>query len=136
MSIKFKNNSAAIKQCLERGCGRWLENTAEAITQKVRQNTAVDTGRTRDGWTKIVNKDAGIAFVGNTTENAVWEEFGTGEYALSGDGRKGGWVYADEKGGFHFTRGKQPKRAFQKAYLQSKNRAVLLAEKIVGEELK
>ena len=24
-------------------------------------------------------------------ENAIWEEFGTGEYALNGDGRKGKW---------------------------------------------
>lgn len=136
MSVKLNKNSAAVKKSLERGCGRWLEATAEEITMNARQNTAVDTGKTRDAWGKIVNRDEGTAVVGNTLENAVWEEFGTGEYALSGDGRKDGWVYADEKGGFHFTRGKQPKRAFHKAYLQSKNRAVLLAEKIVREELK
>ncbi|MBE6846070.1 MAG: HK97 gp10 family phage protein [Ruminococcus sp.] len=136
MNIRLENNSVAVKEILERGCEKWLEKTAEAITQKVRQNTSVDTGETRDGWEKIVNKDAGVAIVGNTLENAVWEEFGTGEYALSGDGRKGGWVYADEKGGFHFTRGKPPKRAFHKAYLQCENEAALLAEKIIREELK
>jgi hypothetical protein len=29
--------------------------------------------------------------------NAVYEEFGTGEYAFNGNGRKGGWFYVDER---------------------------------------
>lgn len=54
--------------------------------------------------------------IGSPLENAIWEEFGTGEYALNGDGRKGGWFYVDEFGVGHFTHGKKPTRALWNAF--------------------
>ena len=56
------------------------------------------------------------AIIGSSDQNAIWEEFGTGEHALQGNGRKGGWSYQDEKGDWHYTTGKKPSRAFFKAY--------------------
>lgn len=44
-----------------------------------------------------MDESAQVATVGNPLQNAIWEEFGTGEYALEGDGRKTPWRYKDEK---------------------------------------
>ena len=73
-----------------------------------------------------------VATVGSPLENAIWEEFGTGEYALKGDGRKGGWFYEDEEGVGHFTHGKKPSRALHNAVTTKKAKLV----KIVCDNLK
>ena len=57
---------------------------------------------------------------------------GTGEYALNGDGRKGGWVYKDDKGEFHFTFGKTPLRPFFTAMTKLKPKL----EKMAAQKLK
>ena len=54
-------------------------------------------------------------------KNALWEELGTGIYALNGDGRKNKWVYRTPDGKFHTTVGKKPRRALYNAYNSKKN---------------
>ena len=55
--------------------------------------------------------------IGSDLENAIYEEYGTGEYALHGDGRKGGWVYKSDKDGkFYHTLGKTPRQPLTKAF--------------------
>ena len=99
-----------------------LECAAEMVSQTAR-NTRVDTGQLKGSWRSDVDKksDGYEAVIGSPLENAIWEEFGTGEYALQGNGRKGGWVYVDEEGNGHFTHGKTPSRAFHNAYTSLKN---------------
>jgi hypothetical protein len=50
--------------------------------------------------------------IGATAVHGPWIEFGTGEFAESGSGRKGGWVYYYEgkkgEAGFRFTLGNKP----------------------------
>lgn len=125
----IKNNSKVIKDTIEMGVQKWLEQSAELILSKTKKNTAVDSGKTREGWVKIVNPESHTAVVGNFLENAVWEEFGTGEYALWENGRKGGWIYKSKDGNFYFTKGKTPKRALQKAYSETREQIILLAER-------
>jgi len=43
--------------------------------------------------------------VGPETDYAPYLEYGTGEFAEGGNGRKGGWRYKDEEGNWHFTFG-------------------------------
>ncbi len=117
----FKDNSKAIKSAIENGCEKWIDKTAEMILNSVKENTAVDTGQTRDGW--CVEREKECAVIGNPLENAVWEEFGTGEYAINGNGRKRGWYYKDKNGQFYHTYGKQPRRPFQRAYIQNLKKA-------------
>ena len=105
-----------------------LEEVAGELESQVKRNTAVKTGQTKNSWTHRVTGSmmAGEykAIVGSPMENAIWEEFGTGEYALNGDGRKGGWFYKDEDGVGHFTHGKHPRRPLHKAYSSMKNKLV------------
>jgi hypothetical protein len=125
-----------VKSSLERGCSKWLEETAQAVVSKTKENTAVSSGRTREGWSCILNREEGFAVIGNPLENTVWEEFGTGEYALSGDGRKNGWVYRNDDGEFRFTYGKQPGRPMMRGYLQLRESSVQSAESIFKEVMK
>mgnify|MGYP007128414196 FL=1 len=79
----------------------------------------VDTGQTKGSYKYMVDegKDESTVAVGSDLENAIWEEFGTGEYALHGDGRKGGWVYKSKKDGkFYHTYGKTPRQPLTKAF--------------------
>ena len=74
--------------------------------------------------------------IGSNLENAIWEEFGTGEYALHGDGRKGGWVYKDAKGNFHYTRGKTPNRPLNNAFTALKSKLIKRYEDILRSKMK
>lgn len=121
---------------IEKGCGVWLDKTADMIKEKASENTAVNTGKTRSGWGKNINYSQKSATIGNVHKNAVWEEFGTGRYAQNGNGRKEGWKYKGDDGNFYFTNGKLPKHAFQRAFEQNQNKAVFLAQKIFKEGLK
>nr|DAW49209.1 MAG TPA: protein of unknown function (DUF4416) [Caudoviricetes sp.] len=43
--------------------------------------------------------------IGTDVEYGVYQELGTGIYAEGGGGRPTPWVYQDEKGNWHYTRG-------------------------------
>lgn len=118
----FKDNSLKVKKAIAQACEQWLEEASgELASQTRRRQTRVDTGDTKGSWTHKVISDR-EAVVGNPLENAIWEEFGTGEYALNG-GRKGGWVYKSPKDGkFHRTYGKTPLRPLYKAYNATKGK--------------
>ena len=94
-----------------------LEECGGEMVSAVKRNSRVDTGRTKNSFQYKVDDSTHTVYIGSNADNAVGEEFGTGEHALAGNGRKGGWVYKDAKGKWHFTRGKKPSRAFWNAYV-------------------
>lgn len=110
----------------------FLHEAAGELEAQVKRNTAVDTGQLKASWSYVVDKDALEARVGSPLENAIWEEFGTGEYALEGNGRKTPWKYQDAKGNWHCTTGKRPRRALHKAYESLKNEIVKMARRKFG----
>lgn len=85
----------------------------------------VDTGKTKNSFKYKVVESEHTSHIGSDYENAIWEEFGTGDYALEGNGRKGGWAYEDpETGERIWTHGKRPGRHFWKAYNSMKNKII------------
>lgn len=134
MSVELKDNSIKVKAALGDAAIKFLYEAAHVMQSQVKQNTAVDTGQLKSSWDFTVDESEKEAVIGSPLENAIWEEFGTGEYALHGDGRKGGWVYVDEKGG-HFTRGKKPRRALHNAFETKKTAIVKEAERIIKSEM-
>lgn len=131
--VKFEDYSVKVKGVLEEAAIAYLHEAAgELEAQTKRNQTRVGTGQTKGQWTYVVDEDKLQATIGNPLENAIWEEFGTGEYALNGDGRKGGWVYKDDKGEFHFTFGKTPLRPFFTAFTKLKPKL----EKMAAQKLK
>lgn len=128
LELKFIDHSIDVKEVIAELAYAALEESAGELESQVKRNTAVDTGQTKNSWTHRVSGSmmAGEykAIVGSPMQNAIWEEFGTGEYALNGNGRKGGWFYVDAKGHGHFTYGKHPRRPFQRAYDSLKNKLI------------
>lgn len=81
------------------------------ITMRQRKEVAVDTRETQSSIATEITKDGADKFITETGPNTPWApylEYGTGEYAEKGDGRKGGWFYVDRKGQWHFTLGMHP----------------------------
>ena len=79
-----------------------------------------------------VDEEKMEAYVGSNYENAIWEEFGTGQYALDGNGRKTPWVYEGSDGKMHWTRGKRPSRALYHAFRQTKDKIQRELERRLG----
>lgn len=116
MAVEFKDFSIQVMDAMDGGINAVLEECAGELESQAKRNSRVDTGKTKNSFRHHVDDDSHVATIGSSDENAIWEEFGTGEHALNGDGRKGGWAYQDEKGDWHFTHGKKPSRAFWNAY--------------------
>lgn len=125
--VEFKDFSISVKAKMDDLAPSVLEEVAGEVESQVKRNTVVDTGKTKNSWTHKVSTsdDECVATIGSPEENAIWEELGTGEYALNGDGRKGGWAYQDPKTGETiWTRGKHPRRPFYRAYTTLKNKII------------
>ena len=126
--VIFKDYTVKVQKAIEDRAIAMLEEAAGEIESQTKDNSRVDTGRTKNSFQhKVVDSEL-TAYIGSNYENAIWEEFGTGEFALEGNGRKGGWKYQDAKGDWHFTRGKRPSRAFWHAFTSLKNAIIKMFE--------
>lgn len=120
MSVEFEDNTMKAIEALADGLSAFMYEAGAELKSQVQRNSKSKTGATKGSYEYKVIESTGKAEVqvGSDMENAIWEEYGTGEYALHGDGRKGGWVYRNAKGEFYHTYGKHPRqpltRAFQK----------------------
>ena len=123
-NVVFEDFTIQVENVMDDKINAVLEECAGEMESQVKRNTRVDTGKTKNSFKHKVIDSEHAAYIGSDSENAIWEEFGTGEYAINGDGRKGGWVYVDEKGHGHYTTGKKPSRAFYKAYVSLKNKII------------
>lgn len=132
----FKDNSDTIKRQLEDGIISFLTEAAGEIASQASRNSRVDTGATKSSYMYFVDSSSKSVAVGSQLENALWEEFGTGEYAEKGDGRKGGWFYVDSKGDGHFTHGKTPNRPMRNAYDASKTKILKQMTKYIKNSVK
>lgn len=114
--IRFEDYSKQVIDAIDRGILNALEEVSGELEGRVKDNTRVDTGKTKASWGHKVDERKFEAYVGSNYENAIWEEFGTGIYALNGNGRKDvPWVYQSEDGKWHRTKGKKPSRALKLA---------------------
>ena len=123
-NVVFEDFTIQVKEAIDNNINIVLEECAGELESQVKRNSRVKTGKTKNSFRHIVDEEKHVATVGSSDENSIWEEFGTGEHALQGNGRKGGWAYQDERGDWHFTTGKKPSRAFYKAYTSLKNKII------------
>lgn len=126
--IQFEDNRVKVEEAICDVAISFLYEAVAEIQSQTARNSRVDTGQTKGSWETSVDEESLEAVVGSAFENAIWEEFGTGEYALEGNGRKGGWFYVDEKGQKHFTMGKKPNRALFNAFESLKTKIIAMAE--------
>lgn len=122
MSVEFKDFSKIVLDKIHDTGETFLEEVGGEVEAQTKRNTKVDTGKTKNSWEHIVDADKMEVQIGSRYQNALWEEFGTGIYALNGNGRKTKWVYKNPKDGkFYATVGKKPRRALFRAYESKKN---------------
>ena len=130
--IEFTDNSVEVKNAIKEAAIAWLHEAGGELQTQVKRNTAVDTGQLKNSWNYKVDESKLEAVIGSPLENAIWEEFGTGEFALNGNGRKTPWKYQDAKGKWHYTKGKKPKRALFKAFIKLKPKILASAKQKFG----
>lgn len=128
MGIEFEDNRLKVKEALYDAGEAFIHEACGELQSRTQRNSRVDTGQTKGSYSYKVSSSfmAGEQYgqIGSNLENAIWEEFGTGEYALHGDGRKGGWVYQSPKGEFYYTKGKKPRRPMHNAFTALKNKLI------------
>lgn len=99
--IQYENNSMKVKAAITAAVSQFLTEAGGEIQAQTIRNSRTDTGQTKGSYKYKVVEDStsGTVFVGSDLQNAIWEEFGTGEYATMG-GRKGGyWVFVKGSSG-------------------------------------
>ncbi|MBS6194277.1 MAG: hypothetical protein KH828_01670 [Clostridiales bacterium] len=141
MSLEFKDNRTKVKEALDDAITAFLIEAGGELQGKTVRNSRKDQSHTAGSYEYKVDESEGVCQIGSNLENSIWEEFGTGEYALHGDGRKGGWYIPEEnltakakskmkkvigKNGkvYYFTRGKTPNRPMQRAFDSSKMKLI------------
>ena len=99
MSVEFQDFSVNVTEAMEETLIAGLYEAAGELQARTKRNSR--QGHTYGDiqatalWKYQVNEGAMEAQVGSEHEAGFWEEFGTGEHALHGDGRKGWWVYVE-----------------------------------------
>ena len=136
MGVQFQDFRLKVTGALDDACIAYLYEASGEIEAQVKQNTRVGSGQLKNSWTYKVDEAKGEAHIGSPLENAIWEEFGTGEYALNDDGRKGGWHYKDDEGKWHHTYGKTPNRALHNAFVTLKTALIRRAEQVLKGRMK
>lgn len=134
--VKFEDFSVQVKGAIDDAVMQYLHEAAGELVSQTARSSPVDTGELKNSWNYNIDEGKQEAKVGSPIENAIWNEFGTGEYALEGNGRKGGWSYKDDHGDWHYTKGKAPQRTFKKSYDALKPKLIKRAEQVLKGKLK
>ena len=116
VSVEFSDYSMQCKGAINDAIIAGLYEAGVLVEGQAKRNTKVVTGKTKDSFQHKVDEGSLACHIGSNYDNAIWEEFGTGIYAVEGNGRKTPWVWVDEKGVRHFTKGKRPKRMLFNAF--------------------
>lgn len=103
MAVEFQDYSIQVKAELNDITRGWLRTWAAEIASHAKDNTQMDGDvgvQLRKSYRADVNESEGVAQIGTPLESGYWEEYGTGEYAVHGDGRKDWWVYIEGGSGY------------------------------------
>jgi hypothetical protein len=120
-NVTFTDNTAKVYAALDEAIIQLLTESGQLVQRNTVRNTPVDKGQLKGSWDYIVDEDEQSVTIGSPLENAIWNEYGTGEFAAKGNGRKGGWVYRDAEGNYYHTKGKKPRRSLEKGVDASKS---------------
>lgn len=151
--IEFVDNTLKVNKALDDALGAFLLEASGEIVAQTARRTPVDMGQLKGSWKANVDESEGVATIGSDLENAIWNEFGTGEYAAKHNGRKGGWYIHESKLSskaksrmkrvegkdgkvFYFTLGKKPQRSLENGYNAAKGGIVRRAEAIFSSKLR
>lgn len=135
-NVEFTDYTIKVLAKLDDKAKVFLEEAKSSIASQASRNSPVDTGALKASFQtdSFVDEKEKTAYIGSSLEYAIWQEYGTGEYALHQNGRQGGWVYKNAKTGkYVFTRGNKPRRMLYHAFEKKKESVKNRAKKIFGE---
>ena len=103
MGVEFQDFSIKVTEAMEEALIAGLYEAGGELQARTKRNSSNEEYPQEFAsglWDYVVIRDEKTVYVGSAYEAAYWEELGTGEHALNGDGRKGWWVYieGDESG--------------------------------------
>lgn len=129
----FKDNSMEGKERLKKAAAKWLLQACILVEGQAVLLAPVATSRLKQSIDYIVDDDELVGYVGTNVDYAIYVEFGTGEFAENGNGRKGGWMYKDPSGEWFFTWGIEPQPYLRPAFRQTKGQIEALAKSLFRE---
>ena len=132
--IEFTDNSKQIKGALYNVSDQAIEAAMLILQAQIKSNVPVETGELRDSINYRTQRQGDIVWgeVGSPLKYAIYVEYGTGEFAENGAGRKGGWAYQDSSGEWFFTWGQSPTKFMRKAFRTKHNQV----EEIIGQKFR
>lgn len=107
MTVNFKDNSGAVLSAFHSAVEKALEECGLVAEGYAKKLAPVDTGNLRNSISHKVDPEEPAVYIGTNSSYAAYQEFGTGIYTEGG--RDTPWVYQDEKGNWHWTRGNPAK---------------------------
>lgn len=131
--MTFENNFPEAKAKIESAGRAGMLGSLLTIERYAKNYSRAKSGATRDSYSHSIEEGGMqlVGAVGSDMMNAIYEEFGTGEFAEKGDGRQGGWVYHDPvENQFYFTYGKKPNKPLRRAAQVSRSEVI----KLIGEQ--
>lgn len=130
--FKFESNIPAIQKQLNQIAERAMEKVCLMIEAAIKSGAPVMTGGLRDSINhRIKGSGAQITGqIGTPLMYGVYVEFGTGDFAENGAGRKSGWAYPAPDGSWHFTHGQPPQKFMRNGFRQNKDKI----KDILGKE--
>ena len=100
-----------------------------AVENEAKKQCPVDTGDLRNSITHEVEDNVG--YIGTNKEYAPYVEYGTGIFAVEGNGRDTPWSYQDDEGNWHTTIGQKP-QPFLNPAARTKKKLVI---KVFNDEI-
>lgn len=101
--VVFKDYSADVLNEFHDAVLRALERCGEQAEGYAKDLAPVDTGNLRNSISHKVDDGEPAVYIGSNTSYAAYVELGTGKYTEGG--RPTPWVYRDDEGNWHWTRG-------------------------------
>lgn len=111
-----------------------LQDSCLLVENDAKRNCPVDTGELRASITSTVTENTGE--VGTNVSYAPYVEYGTGIFAVAGNGRQDRWVYQDARGEWHSTRGQKPQPFLEPALRKNREKIIDIFKQEIEKELK
>ena len=119
------------------GIQKGMQSSCAFVEKAAKQKAPKDTGALRRSITsKVEADDAQITgTVYTPLEYAPYVEYGTGLFAEKGNGRKDvPWMYEDDKGEKHFTKGQHPQPYMRPALNENRDKIIrLIKEGLIND---
>lgn len=158
MAVELQDFSYQVKAKLTSAAIQGLTEAGFEVSAHANRNVKLDGAagqRLRGSYRSVVDGGGGQVQIGTDKEEGYWEEFGTGSYAVHGDGRQGWWVHYEDSDlpnpyvyteseakaiaaanpALTATNGRPPAFTLENAFTQTKSAIIAEFERLVREGL-